>query len=52
MWSVEEVECLASCGSAPCLQVNHEVYDEFVDEAKLESILESCRRGDYAPWGE
>jgi NADH-quinone oxidoreductase E subunit len=51
MWSVQEVECLASCGSAPCLQVNDEVYDEFVDEAKLEAILEACRRGDYSPWG-
>jgi NADH-quinone oxidoreductase E subunit len=52
MWSVEEVECLASCGSAPCLQVNHDVYDEYVDEAKLEEILEACRRGDYSPWGK
>lgn len=52
MWSLEEVECLASCGSAPCLQVNEGVYDEFVDEAKLEAILEACRRGDYRPWGE
>ena len=34
MWSLEEVECLASCGSAPCLQVNEAVYDEFVDEAQ------------------
>jgi NADH-quinone oxidoreductase E subunit len=52
MWSVEEVECLASCGSAPCLQVNHDVYDEFVDGPKLEAILEACRRGDYSPWGK
>jgi NADH:ubiquinone oxidoreductase subunit E len=52
MWSLEEVECLASCGSAPCLQVNEGVYDEFVDEAKLEAILDACRRGDYSPWGE
>jgi NADH-quinone oxidoreductase E subunit len=52
LWSVEEVECLASCGSGPCLQVNHDVYDENVDEAKLETILEACRRGDYRPWGE
>ncbi|MGA2079016.1 MAG: NAD(P)H-dependent oxidoreductase subunit E [Holophaga sp.] len=52
LWSLEEVECLASCGSAPCLQVNHEVYDEFVDEAKLEAILEACRQGEYRPWGE
>jgi len=52
MWSLEEVECLASCGSAPCLQVNEAVFDEFVDEARLEAILEACRRGDYSPWGE
>jgi NADH-quinone oxidoreductase E subunit len=52
LWSVEEVECLASCGSGPCLQVNHDVYDEHVDEAKLEEILAACRRGDYRPWGE
>jgi NADH:ubiquinone oxidoreductase subunit E len=52
MWSLEEVECLASCGSAPCLQVNYAVFDEFVDEAKLEAILEGCRRGDYSPWGK
>ena len=51
-WSLEEVECLASCGSAPCLQVNESVYDEFVDEAKLEEILAACRRGDYSPWGK
>jgi len=52
MWSVEEVECLASCGSGPCLQVNEGVFDEFVDEAKLEAILDACRRGEYSPWGE
>lgn len=52
LWSVEEVECLASCGSGPCLQVNHDVYDEYVDEAKLSEILTACRRGDYRAWGE
>jgi NADH-quinone oxidoreductase E subunit len=52
LWSVEEVECLASCGSGPCLQVNHEVFDERVDEARLEEILAACRRGDYKAWGE
>ncbi|HLO69098.1 MAG TPA: NAD(P)H-dependent oxidoreductase subunit E [Holophaga sp.] len=52
MWSVEEVECLASCGSGPCIQVNHGVFDEFVDEAKLEAIIDACRRGETAAWGE
>ncbi|MBP1627252.1 MAG: dehydrogenase subunit [Holophagaceae bacterium] len=52
LWSVEEVECLGSCGSGPCLQVNQETYDEFVDEARLDRIIEACRRGDVAEWGK
>ena len=52
MWSVEEVECLAGCGVAPCIQVNHDVYDELVDEAKLIEVMEACKRGDYRPWAE
>lgn len=52
MWSLEEVECLASCGSGPCLQVNHEIYDEFLDPAKVAAILEACRNGEVPTWGE
>ncbi len=52
LWSVDEVECLASCGSGPCIQINHGVFDEFVDEAKLEAIMDACRRGETAAWGE
>lgn len=51
MWSVEEVECLAGCGVAPCVQVNQNVYDELVDEDKLVEVMEACKRGDYRPWG-
>lgn len=51
LFSLEEVECLASCGSGPCLQVNEEAYDEFVDEAKLQAILDACRRGERKAWG-
>lgn len=52
MWSVEEVECLAGCGSGPCVQVNHDVYDEFVDEQKLIEVMEACKRGEYRPWAQ
>ncbi|WP_306598070.1 NAD(P)H-dependent oxidoreductase subunit E [Geothrix sp. 21YS21S-2] len=52
LWSVDEVECLASCGSGPCIQINHGVFDEFVDEAKLEALMDACRRGETAAWGE
>jgi len=52
MWSVEEVECLAGCGLAPCIQVNHDVYDELVDEQKLIEVMEACKRGEYRPWAQ
>jgi NADH:ubiquinone oxidoreductase subunit E len=52
LFSIEEVECLGSCGSGPCLQVNEDVFDELLDEAKLEAILKSCRRGERKAWGE
>jgi NADH-quinone oxidoreductase E subunit len=52
MWSVEEAECLAACGSGPCIQVNHDVYDEDVDEARLDAILEGCKRGEYREWAK
>lgn len=50
LFSIEEVECLAGCGTAPCVQVNHDVYDELVDERKLGEILDACKRGAYRPW--
>ena len=50
LFSIEEVECLAGCGTGPCVQVNHDVYDEYVDERKLGEILEACKRGEYRPW--
>ena len=50
LWSIEEVECLASCGSGPCLQVNADVYEEFVDEPKLDEIMDACKRGEVRPW--
>lgn len=52
LWSVEEVECLASCGSGPCLQVNQGGLDGFLDEATLDAILDACRRGERPAWGE
>ncbi len=52
LWSVEEVECLAACGSGPCLQVNHDIYDEYVDEKRLDEILSACKRGEYREWAK
>jgi NADH:ubiquinone oxidoreductase subunit E len=52
MWSVEEAECLASCCSGPCMQVNTDVYDENIDDAKLAAILQACERGEYREWAK
>jgi NADH-quinone oxidoreductase subunit E len=39
-FTLRTVECLASCGTAPAMQVNR-TYHEQLDEAKLDQILES-----------
>ncbi|HWJ04265.1 MAG TPA: NADH-quinone oxidoreductase subunit NuoE [Steroidobacteraceae bacterium] len=39
-FTLKTVECLASCGTAPAMQVNR-TYHEQLDEAKLDAILES-----------
>jgi len=51
MWSLEEVECLGSCGTGPCLQINHGVYDEMLDDASLDAIIDACKNGQVAEWG-
>jgi NADH-quinone oxidoreductase subunit E len=41
-FSVEFVECLASCGTAPVMMCNEEFY-EGVDEKKADEILTRCK---------
>jgi NADH-quinone oxidoreductase subunit E len=41
-YTLEVVECLASCGTAPVMQVN-DTYHEQLDEAKVDQILKDCR---------
>jgi NADH-quinone oxidoreductase subunit E len=40
--TVEFVECLASCGTAPVMMCN-ETFHEGVSETKADEILEECR---------
>ena len=42
-FTLSEVECLASCGTAVCVQVNEE-YSENMDPAKAERLIEELRR--------
>jgi len=47
LFSYEEVECLASCDRATCMQVNLEfVYD--LTPQKIDGILDAMRAGTYA----
>jgi NADH-quinone oxidoreductase E subunit len=43
-FSLEEVECLASCGTAPCLQVNNEEYHENLDVPRTLELIERLAR--------
>jgi NADH-quinone oxidoreductase E subunit len=44
-FSFEEVECLASCGTAPCLQVNNEEYHENLDVPRALALIERLASG-------
>ncbi len=43
-FSLEEVECMGSCGTAPMIAVNEDYYENLNTE-KVENILESLRNG-------
>jgi NADH-quinone oxidoreductase E subunit len=38
-FSFEEVECLASCGTAPVIQINNGAYHESLDVEKVRTLL-------------
>jgi len=43
MFSIEEVECMGSCGTAPMIAVNEDYYENLSKE-KVEEILESLKK--------
>jgi NADH-quinone oxidoreductase subunit E len=44
LFSIEEVECLGSCGTSPVMRIN-DVYCENLTLAKVDEILETCKSG-------
>src|SRR5205085_10122103 len=38
-FTLKKVECLASCGSAPMMQINERAFDEHLTEARVDQIL-------------
>jgi len=43
LFTLKRMECLASCGTAPVMQVNGEFYENLT-EAKVDEILDGLRR--------
>lgn len=44
MFSLSEVECLGSCGTAPMMQIGFDYYENLTTE-KVDEIIEQCRSG-------
>ena len=43
-FTLETVQCLASCGTSPAMRINDELYDNLTKE-KVDAILEQLARG-------
>lgn len=43
VFTIESVECLGSCGTAPLCQVNDGPYHENLTEAKVDELIETLR---------
>ena len=43
-FTLETVQCLASCGTSPAMRINDELYDNLTEE-KVDAILEQLARG-------
>ena len=44
LFSLSEVECLGSCGTAPMMQIGFDYYENLTTE-KVDEIIEQCRSG-------
>lgn len=51
MFTIEDVECIAACTEAPCLQINYRYFHQLTDDGFDEVIadLRAGRRGDEIP---
>ncbi len=45
MFTIEEVECLGSCATAPMMQVNNKDFYENLTTEKLEELINNFRKG-------
>jgi NADH-quinone oxidoreductase E subunit len=47
LFSLSEVECLGSCGTAPMMQIGFDYYENLTDE-KVDEILDKCQSGELS----
>ena len=47
MFSLSEVECLGSCGTAPMMQIGFDYYENLTTE-KVDEILDKCQSGELS----
>jgi NADH-quinone oxidoreductase E subunit len=47
LFSLSEVECLGSCGTAPMMQIGFDYYENLTDE-KVDEIIDKCSRGELS----
>jgi NADH-quinone oxidoreductase E subunit len=45
-FSLSEVECLGSCGTAPMMQLGLDYHENLTPE-KVDAVIDSCERGEY-----
>jgi len=50
LFSIQQVECLGACGSAPMLQVTNGPYVHNLTEEKIDDLIESLRAGRMPPF--
>jgi hypothetical protein len=43
-FTIEEMQCLAACGGAPCIQVNYRYFENLTHE-RFDAIVEDLRAG-------
>jgi NADH:ubiquinone oxidoreductase subunit E len=43
LFTLKEVECLGSCGTAPMMQVNNDYYEDLTSE-KVDNLLDEFRK--------
>jgi NADH-quinone oxidoreductase subunit E len=47
MFSLSEVECLGSCGTAPMMQIGFDYYENLTTE-KVDELIEKCKTGELS----